>query len=695
MRILRLHATNYCQHRNLEVFFEGRTVGILGKNHNGKTNLIRAIQDAVTGKFWKAKDKTITYGETEGAVEVDFVGVDRIPLRVRRELHTNAATLHRISDGELMAKTADSVAIELRRQIPVDPAVMRHVVFAPQEEVLDLLFRGEATRKKLAMSFFGVERAKVLDETLAKLISDMPVSVDDALPAEIDGLRARIQSREGELSNLRSSLLEMSSLRITPQRRQEIQDAMSAARLESELTIQAAAAADSLRQVQERLQNLQNARDEEQSIIAGFDSAEIQDRIDRSRRQAEYNRRKGELTQIAMGRGQLTSLGGDCSAALTKVEDLEKARSELLPLMGELRQRVQIREEFCSMSSQSTMECPCCLSTLTEDVRPRIEASIPELRSEAGRMAGNAVELDRMIGSAKRELESLQSQYRRLESSVVAAEEELESMIDPERSPEDVTKLEEAAQMILEVSREIAGLDAQIRPLVAQEIAWKEQLSGLESRLASVVSPGSDLGSMSEILEADSSAEVAMSGAQQQILGLETLIATDRQTCEMLTGKLLANRKSARNRDFIQRVRARFHYGAAPQRVVQSRLMSIQGRVNYYLEMLGTEYRVRVLEGLNFVCTFPGKEMDTSDLSGGEKMDLSIAFRLAASESFCSDVGFLVLDEPTTWLDSDTVERMVGVLDRLHQLGEENDSQFLIPTHERALIEHFDQVIEI
>jgi DNA repair exonuclease SbcCD ATPase subunit len=129
--------------------------------------------------------------------------------------------------------------------------------------------------------------------------------------------------------------------------------------------------------------------------------------------------------------------------------------------------------------------------------------------------------------------------------------------------------------------------------------------------------------------------------------------------------------------------------------VINSRFLSIQNRVNYYLELLGTPFRARVQEGLSFSCQFPGREIDSQELSGGEKVDLSISFRLAACESFCSNAGFIVLDEPTTWLDENTKHEMINVLDRLNELGRANNFQFLIPTHERMLLDHFDQVIEL
>jgi DNA repair exonuclease SbcCD ATPase subunit len=148
-------------------------------------------------------------------------------------------------------------------------------------------------------------------------------------------------------------------------------------------------------------------------------------------------------------------------------------------------------------------------------------------------------------------------------------------------------------------------------------------------------------------------------------------------------------------KDTLDAVRSRFHYSGAPQLVVSSRVDLLSDRINYYLSLLNTNYKIRLKDGLDFECIFPNKIIDSSELSGGEKVDLSLSFRLASCESFCSRVGFMIFDEPTAWLDSDTVHEMTSVIDRLREIGDENNYQFLIVTHSQPLIPCFDQIIQL
>ena len=46
----RLRATSFCQHKNLDVEFSPGVVGIIGRNGSGKSNLVKGLFRALTGK---------------------------------------------------------------------------------------------------------------------------------------------------------------------------------------------------------------------------------------------------------------------------------------------------------------------------------------------------------------------------------------------------------------------------------------------------------------------------------------------------------------------------------------------------------------------------------------------------------------------------------------------------------------------
>lgn len=86
---------------------------------------------------------------------------------------------------------------------------------------------------------------------------------------------------------------------------------------------------------------------------------------------------------------------------------------------------------------------------------------------------------------------------------------------------------------------------------------------------------------------------------------------------------------------------------------------------------------------------------DQDKLSGGQKVRLSIAFLLAVQQLVIPDLGFLVLDEPSTHLDEESRENLKELLLNLSQQLENTDTQILVCDHARELEPAFVNVIQL
>lgn len=702
MRIQRLRAKNYCQHRDLDIGFHGTTIGVVGRNNRGKTNMVRAIQDALTGKFSKPKGKTITHGETEGWIEVEFRGVSDVPHSIWRDLASEKVRLVDLSTGETVAKTSSSVQEAMRELIPVDPDVLRHIVFTPQEDVLGLLFKGSAARERLAMSFFGVERAKEIEKALGEILSTMPVSVSDGIPETLTELEAELSVLMDE-RNLILSELEETEPRILPAERVAALEAVAALDGVAEST------ARSLESLEARIAEIESATLEveakisnEQEILGDFSVADARARLARDESTREMNRRRADLeARIALlgdnpGPDLVAGLEDEVAMLDREIRDIQAAISK-----EELTRDLRVRMLESGIGSGEA--CPCCLSPLDEGGLDRIRETIPELDRSIG--DGNA-----RVAPKRLELEKVRADLREIEHRAVSDAARRDSLLDQIASlppPADtmdadtVARLKEDVEAAMECLDAISSLEIEHGRLVGTGNELREQIRSIRSGMPESFPSREEIQDALDQLSVHREAASSVREARAALKSLEDRIASTETRIGLLRGRLAEARTVVRQRDFIQKVRARFHYTAAPQIVIRNRMLSIQGRIDHYLGMLGTDYRVRVLDGFDFQCEFlapdgsVAKTVDSSDLSGGEKVDLSTAFRLAAGESFCSGVGFMALDEPTVWLDRETVQNMVGILERLKELGDANGSQFLVVTHERALMDHFDQVIEI
>lgn len=89
-----------------------------------------------------------------------------------------------------------------------------------------------------------------------------------------------------------------------------------------------------------------------------------------------------------------------------------------------------------------------------------------------------------------------------------------------------------------------------------------------------------------------------------------------------------------------------------------------------------------------------GYETDFTNLSGGEKTSLSLAYRLALYKSLASisnlqSNGLLMLDEPTDGFSEEQIDKMKDIFDKIHA------NQTIIVSHENKIESIADNVIKI
>jgi hypothetical protein len=138
-----------------------------------------------------------------------------------------------------------------------------------------------------------------------------------------------------------------------------------------------------------------------------------------------------------------------------------------------------------------------------------------------------------------------------------------------------------------------------------------------------------------------------------------------------------------------------FHWNSLPKTVSQANMEMMVDDINENLGLFDNPFYVEASSDLTFLAYFPGKPpVKASQLSGGQKVILAIAFRAALDRVFGHDVGMMFLDEPTAGLDADNVTYFH---DALQQLASKvsGDRQLVVITHVQSLGGVFDQLVEI
>lgn len=86
-------------------------------------------------------------------------------------------------------------------------------------------------------------------------------------------------------------------------------------------------------------------------------------------------------------------------------------------------------------------------------------------------------------------------------------------------------------------------------------------------------------------------------------------------------------------------------------------------------------------------------EMQQEQLSGGQAIRLALALLLACQQIILPDVGLLILDEPSSHIDSEGVEQMRDLFLSLQQLLQNTNMQLIIVDHNDKLTTSFETTI--
>jgi DNA repair exonuclease SbcCD ATPase subunit len=149
-------------------------------------------------------------------------------------------------------------------------------------------------------------------------------------------------------------------------------------------------------------------------------------------------------------------------------------------------------------------------------------------------------------------------------------------------------------------------------------------------------------------------------------------------------------------RQTLEDARVILHRDQLPNMVAQLYIHSLNKRLARYLDLFEVPFTCRIRPDLSIECAKGGNVTEAAErLSGGEKVMLGIAFRFAVYDLFASNLGLLILDEPTVFLDEDHIQSVYSLLERVKSYSKAAGLQLIVVTHEKALAGVADRVIQL
>jgi exonuclease SbcC len=178
-------------------------------------------------------------------------------------------------------------------------------------------------------------------------------------------------------------------------------------------------------------------------------------------------------------------------------------------------------------------------------------------------------------------------------------------------------------------------------------------------------------------------ARSAMMAAQRRVIETETKIDNQKQRIELIAR--------------LVKLRDAFKPSGVSLDYLDYKFSQVATVASDYLAESGADFTVMASPGeplaYDFIRMEPGEDwLSQSRLSGGQRVRLAVATLRAIHSLVVPNVGLLVLDEPTTHLDSDA---KLAMAEMLRRIGNEGGLQILVCDHDPILIDAFTSTIEI
>jgi len=409
---------------------------------------------------------------------------------------------------------------------------------------------------------------------------------------------------------------------------------------------------------------------------------------------------------------------------------LEEVRERTLLEANNVRGRLNELQRLLEELSLSPNVCPVCGRELTDEHRSRL---VNRLTKEIEELKVKSLEVER-------ELARLDEEWRRLERLTIEVEqidiEEVEGLVDQVeglrvelrrieeelqelREEEDRLKgtLEEAskceeklkelkkayekyleAQGILKASPDRYTLERKLSVRRVEEEALRSKLRQLEEERSKLnYNP-----MLHEKLRAEAEgAERRAAELEKQAASKEAEAKNLRRFFEEKVKEVeelkVKERELKCRRSFVELLeRIRRVYGKdGLQKVIRARARPLIERyTKEYLERFNLEYSdVKLDEDFNLTIVGPFGEQPIESISGGERVAIAIALRLAIARAVAGPkLELMMLDEPTIHLDEERRRELVEVLKKFFREGPRVLPQLILVTHDREVEEAADVV---
>lgn len=669
---------NFISHKMTRIAFDRGITIFIGNNGSGKSSVIDAITFALYGQHTRKANKNLVRRGSDSASVNVRLSVGSKVYDAHRRLGSNGQSLYARFDEVLDSENnvsstivsgerkqfGDSMSGEVAKILGIDYKKLRIAAIVQQGELSSIIDSQPREFKELLNSLIGIDRLDNAYLTMNEVISAFRErlradneGLDDkqigSIKTAINGQMIALRDAEGQFLSLgdrKDSLKE--ELLLTEKEIQRMEPLILQSR--------------ELQATEDSVINYINGR---RGSLAQ-EIVKLEGHLDEARNALKLISDK-ESVDI-----NLQMIGSELEDLELSIEHNENESGRLKGIL-ECAKRIEFKKDG---------RCPVCGSQVHVEIQKIFDNC--NIESEIRKKNNERKEMSIEKAGLKKEKEMMDEKKKKIESAekflISASIEGFRSVRDLEVELQHKRNDLDNVTAIVDRANDPRRLeiDEFSSSLVKKIIKLREQIEGLNiqeytdsklrrSRLST------------ELLEVNAklgAAGAVISGCLNRINASNKILLELESASELLTN--LENiRSQVFNRDGPV---------ASSLRIWALRILSL--KASEYLSMFRTGIsRIELAEKareVQIVCYGSFGGIDMNSLSGGEKVAVALALRLAIAQMMSSNkLDFIVLDEPTTHLDVEKRKSLVRIISDSFREGGGPVSQIIVITHDSEIFE--------
>ncbi|MBC7113792.1 MAG: AAA family ATPase [Candidatus Methanomethyliales bacterium] len=400
--------------------------------------------------------------------------------------------------------------------------------------------------------------------------------------------------------------------------------------------------------------------------------------------------------------------------------------SELKKVKAEEKECEKILDRLATIDSGGIRRIASEVDELNQKIR-QTRSEIEELKKKVRRLKEIDDEIDRLEG----EIERLEKPYQ----EYLAAKLELESRPSKDEIEVSLEKLEREKS---EISKEVDVLSKKLGykperpeeeltdlrrkkeefdrnlPLAEKRNELQRQLFGLMEELASKKQEYQEIMAKIDALAYDeglhNKKQNEFDAKMQEKISIEKEVARlngeigqlsqEKESCE---SELRQLSEKEREKALVERfvkilevIRSAFHKDGLQKLIRAKARPLLEKMTRDFFERFNLEFSdVQIDDDYNISVIGPAGVQSIDQISGGERVALAIALRLAIARVLSEKVETIIMDEPTTHLDEERRKELVNILNSFFREGGRVIPQMIVITHHSEIEDVADTLYHV